>query len=118
MKTLLLELAKYFSMAIMWLAFLLVGLWCCSCSCQRPQVVIAPHQDYWEFDINDVAWYDADRNVCGYVVLDTVKSRHQGRLYTLHYVEDTVELHLNGILIEELEQGTPAWVSEGVVLYD
>lgn len=118
LKDLILDGMRYLVIALFWLGFMMAGLWCVSCTTPRDIIVVSPHLEDFDFDIDDVVWYDADRNVCGYVVLDTVKSVHNGKTYIVGYTSDTIELHLNGVLFEELEQGEAAWVSEGIVLYD
>lgn len=105
---------RYLASGFMWIGLMLFGLWCVSCTTPRDTVVVYPHAEDFDFDIEKLISYDPDRNTGLYIVEDTIVVNCCG---FIKY--DTIELHFVGAMIEDLEQGEPAWVSEGKwVLYD
>lgn len=114
LKDLILDGMRYLAIALFWLGFMIAGLWCVSCGTPRDSVVVYPHAEDFDFDIDRLIYYDPDRNTGLYVVEDTVVVNCCGFI-----IYDTLELHFTGTMIEDLQQGEPAWVSEGKwVLYD
>ncbi len=106
--------------ALEWLAkalfafmFVLAGLWLCSCTSTRESVAQRDLNGVIEFEYDNVLGYDADRNVLYYDVVDTVKGRGGVKVY-----HNVIEVSCCGVLIEELEQGTPVYIDQKILLYD
>lgn len=96
---------------VIWIIALIIciiGILVSSCKTYRILPV-----DEVVFDINNVIEYDADRNICTYELINVYNYNNELRI-----VRDTVALSLEGVLFEELEQGTDAYISNGRVLYD
>ena len=97
------------------LGFIVVmaGLWMCSCASPRESVAGRDLNGVMEFEYENMLGYDADRNVIYYDVVDTVKSRRGNKVY-----HNVIEVSCCGVLIEEIEQGTPVYIDQKTLLYD
>lgn len=99
---------KGFIVWVIILTICIVGFFMCSCKTYH----ILPVDEIM-FDINNVIEYDADRNICTYQMVNIYVYDNKFKTAC-----DTVELSLEGVLFEELEQGTDAYISNGRVLYN
>jgi hypothetical protein len=104
---------KYITTGLLFTAFMLLGLWCCSCKSPQESITGCDYSEPIEFDMNNVVGYDTYRNVMYYLLIDTIHSRRGDRIY--HYV---LEVDCSNVLLEELEQGASAYIYEGRLLYD
>lgn len=97
------------------LGFMVVmaGLWMCSCASPRESVAGRDLNGVMEFEYENMLGYDADRNVIYYDVVDTVKGRRGEKVY-----HNVIEVSCCGVLIEEIEQGTPVYIDQKTLLYD
>lgn len=105
---------EYITTGLLFTAFMLLGLWCCSCKSPQESILQRDFMnDTIEFEYNNMVGYDADCKVMYYLIIDTIHSKRGDRIY--HYV---LEVDCSNILLEELEQGEFAYIDGRRLLYD
>lgn len=113
-KNAILDWIQYFLILTWWLGFMLICLWCVSCTTNQKNIEVFLHQEDFEFNFEYLLSYDSTSQTGLYIVGDTVISNGCGCI-----VYDTIKIEFNGVDIRDLEQGEPAWISENkYLLYD